>query len=1453
MRFGKNVLSQNLRTKCDLALHHTLSTTADRRRNNSPDPIKSRPFVESLQQAGIAFERGIYRQLVRNLRGRCIAIRPAPGTEEWLDQPMEAALATVRETDLPALVLQPKMELAGLSQQIYARLGVSAEHRRIMPTLEGLIPDVLLAVGADPDAYEIMPDAERRKVAEDDARIGLCVIDVKHARDPNPSYSAEVVLYAVMLANWLEANGLRDRFLVRSETLLWTRGGMARGHFEEVLDLDDPSAEDIIAAIWSDLEPINTAIYLQTIRRFFTEQMPAVIAKGSGRDMWRNLEWGVTSACGSCDWLAYPDFLSREQEAKVEAAPHDYCHRRSREVDHLSRIPLFTTGARRVMGHANLDTVARIAATDGTEPVYERHNRLQSERAAVPAYARAITAGEPSIDGERRDGLLARYADLDVFVTVNFDVGSGLLSGIGARSRFTQKRPYDPERARRREAEDADEAPAPDPEAPGTPTTIRNGHWLTAGKSPEAERAMLLGFLQFLAGTFEFAYSTAPDRGGPLAAKTGTQIVFWSEREFEELCLAMGRHLPAILFNRDNSRIMKSLAWLFPPQEMQERDEIKPTSPVVAFAQRTLRRLVRTPSEYAVTLFRVAEHYRYEREGAAAWRAPDTFYAEPFADGIPRERIYEIWRLTSEGGAGVAKWGRLDKTLGELVEGYNAQLRKQASTLADVVRRLRTDFGPRLRAQASPLVLSIPGWMQSVAPDSKLLAGWAGFESAFARASAFSRFYMDPEEIEASYEGIRLTRLLRRTGDILEYEISPASANTKLRAPDEYLCVAIEAEPGFLGLRIGELLDRDATAAEHRNLRMHHIFQATLVGLDRAGRIARIRPSDDPVHRALRSLVFAKLGATHQTGLILMRGLGSDIRVERLRRILQEVGYPAIAAAAPETAGALGTGPRPNRGTGPARPVARVLWDAPALAAAQVRPDHEVTAIAAAADGLNPSQRNAVRHAAARALTLLWGPPGTGKTQTATALVHGCVGYEASHPREQAYAILLTGPNYKAVAELAGRVVDVLAKDPAAPPCGVVFVRDPGRAADLCLPEGLPPHIRGENVAAKEDDEGFIRFEADLGRPGVIVVATVVHQCPRIGRALGRIRDEGDDLVRPVFDLVLVDESSQVDMAIGVGPLALLKETFQLIVAGDHLQMPPVFQVDPPVGAEHLVGSLEGYLKTRFGLARQELLENYRSHEDIVAYTKRLGYPAELTAANGATSLHWLRTPESSVAEAIAEGGTACDGWVELLDPGRAIVALTYPDGMAGQANPFEAACVATLARALFLGTSGLLDGRPGAGTHAPWTDAEFWELGLGVVTPHRAQRAQVLAALERAFPDVDPALIDGAVDTVERFQGGQRHTILISFGLGDPDLIGGEERFLLQLQRTNVALSRAMAKCILIMSEEMAGHLPADRKAAEGAHALRGIVDEWCNRSRLAQATLPGGAVRQVRPRWRG
>ena len=130
-------------------------------------------------------------------------------------------------------------------------------------------------------------------------------------------------------------------------------------------------------------------------------------------------------------------------------------------------------------------------------------------------------------------------------------------------------------------------------------------------------------------------------------------------------------------------------------------------------------------------------------------------------------------------------------------------------------------------------------------------------------------------------------------------------------------------------------------------------------------------------------------------------------------------------------------------------------------------------------------------------------------------------------------------------------------------------------------------------------------------------------------------------------------------------------------------------------------------------------------------------------------------------------------------------------------------------------------------------------------MTPHRAQRALVVRELKSLFPFDSPNLIDSAVDTVEKFQGGQRHTIIVSFGVGDTDVIMGEEAFLMQLERTNVAISRAMAKCLVIMPMTLASHVPHDKKALETAYAIKDYVDEFCNHE--IQDQITSGATKKI------
>jgi len=93
--------------------------------------------------------------------------------------------------------------------------------------------------------------------------------------------------------------------------------------------------------------------------------------------------------------------------------------------------------------------------------------------------------------------------------------------------------------------------------------------------------------------------------------------------------------------------------------------------------------------------------------------------------------------------------------------------------------------------------------------------------------------------------------------------------------------------------------------------------------------------------------------------------------------------------------------------------------------------------------------------------------------------------------------------------------------------------------------------------------------------------------------------------------------------------------------------------------------------------------------------------------------------------------------------------------------------------------------------------------------------------------------MIRNAVDTVERFQGQQRDVIIASFALGDPDSIRDEDEFLFSLNRFNVMASRARAKLIVLVSQEVVDHLATDIKVMHQSKLLKVFVESYCDSAR--------------------
>ena len=121
--------------------------------------------------------------------------------------------------------------------------------------------------------------------------------------------------------------------------------------------------------------------------------------------------------------------------------------------------------------------------------------------------------------------------------------------------------------------------------------------------------------------------------------------------------------------------------------------------------------------------------------------------------------------------------------------------------------------------------------------------------------------------------------------------------------------------------------------------------------------------------------------------------------------------------------------------------------------------------------------------------------------------------------------------------------------------------------------------------------------------------------------------------------------------------------------------------------------------------------------------------------------------------------------------------------------------------------------------THTNGTEAEVIEAimhaagpldgdSVAIVTPHRAQRNLLQQRLAPLYGSGRPI---GVIDTVERLQGGERPTIIVSATESDPASIASRVEFILSLNRSNVAFSRASERLIVICGESLLDHIPAE------------------------------------------
>lgn len=220
----------------------------------------------------------------------------------------------------------------------------------------------------------------------------------------------------------------------------------------------------------------------------------------------------------------------------------------------------------------------------------------------------------------------------------------------------------------------------------------------------------------------------------------------------------------------------------------------------------------------------------------------------------------------------------------------------------------------------------------------------------------------------------------------------------------------------------------------------------------------------------------------------------------------------------------------------------------------------------------------------------------------------------------------------------------------------------------------------------------------------------------------------------------------------------------RVILAGDHMQLPPTVKSNEAAKlglAETLFE--KGILKHPSQASMLQV--QYRMHESIMKFSSSYFYKDELIAHESVRTE--LLRPNQPPVEFIDTAGA---GFTEEQDPETL-----------SRFNKEEAALLIRVVEKL-VEEIGLED----------WITQN---ITLGIITPYRAQ-VDYLLHLAESSSFLEPLQKLVTINTVDAFQGQERDVIAISFVRSNAK---GEVGFLADIRRTNVAMTRAKKKLIMI------------------------------------------------------
>jgi superfamily I DNA and/or RNA helicase len=449
-------------------------------------------------------------------------------------------------------------------------------------------------------------------------------------------------------------------------------------------------------------------------------------------------------------------------------------------------------------------------------------------------------------------------------------------------------------------------------------------------------------------------------------------------------------------------------------------------------------------------------------------------------------------------------------------------------------------------------------------------------------------------------------------------------------------------------------------------------------------------------------------------------------------------------------------------------------------------------------DSLNESQAEAVRFAlSAQDLAVIHGPPGTGKTTTLVELVRQAV--------RRGDKVLVCAPSNLAVDNLLERLLAAGER--------AVRLGHPARVLPQLRDNTLDVMVDGHSdvrLARKLVKEAFALFRqakkwtrarpepearrdmrqeartllADARRLEAQAVESILDAAPVLCATTTGL--DGEIIGGRRFDLLVIDEACQTTEP---GCWVPLLRCRRVVLAGDHCQLPPTV-VSQEAAKRGFGVSLLERLARRFGdTVTRRLDVQYRMHAQIMDFSSREFYDGALRA-HPDVAAHRLCDLAGVAANPLTEAtvqfiDTAGAGYDEELEP----------DGESRR-NPQEAELVARKVRALL--------------------DAGVAPRDVAVIAPYAAQVRRLRELLPVAGLEID---------SVDGFQGREKEAVVLSLVRSNAE---GEIGFLADVRRTNVALTRARRKLLVVGDSATLSALPFYQRLFEYFESIGAYHTVW-------------------------